>query len=118
MMKMNTACDVLGALASQARLEVFRLLVKRGPQGYTPTELVQRLAVPAPTLSFHLKALVGAGLVGCRREGRRLHYSPDLERMRALVGFLTQECCSLADEACGADCRPLAAGSRSGRAPR
>jgi hypothetical protein len=32
--------------------------------------------------------------------------------MNALVGFLTENCCSLADEACDAECKPVAAPSR------
>jgi DNA-binding transcriptional ArsR family regulator len=115
-MKSIDAISALSALASEARLAVFRLLVKRGPDGYTPSELIDRLDVPAPTLSFHLKELVHAGLIVSRREGRNLHYSPNLERMTALVGFLTENCCSLADEACGTDCQPLAAGSQRKRA--
>jgi DNA-binding transcriptional ArsR family regulator len=105
----------LGALASEARLAVFRLLVKRGPQGYTPSGLTERLGVAAPTLSFHLKELSHAGLVTSRREGRNLYYSPSLERMNDLVGFLTENCCSLADEQCDANCQPVA-GSRRKRA--
>lgn len=107
LMKSVDAIAALSALASEARLAVFRLLVKRGPDGYTPTELARRLAVPAPTLSFHLRELVNARLVTSRREGRNLFYSPDLERMHSLVGFLTENCCTLADEACRPDCRPL-----------
>ena len=105
-MKSTEAIAALGALASEARLGVYRLLVKRGPEGYTPSELTQRLAVPAPTLSFHLKGLVQAGLVICRREGRNLYYSPNFGHMRGLVGFLTQNCCSLAGESCETVCRP------------
>jgi ArsR family transcriptional regulator len=108
-MKSSEAVTALSALASDPRLTVFRLLVKRGPEGYTPSELIERLDVPAPTLSFHLKGLMHAGLVVSRREGRNLHYSPSFERMNALVGFLTENCCSLANEACGADCQPVAA---------
>jgi len=108
-MKLKDAIDALGALASEARLAVFRLLVKRGPDGYTPSELSDRLGVPAPTLSFHLKELVRAELVVSRREGRNLYYSPNFECTHALVGFLTENCCSLADEACGPDCQPRAA---------
>jgi ArsR family transcriptional regulator, arsenate/arsenite/antimonite-responsive transcriptional repressor len=111
-MKVKDAIEGLGALASEARLAVFRLLIKRGPKGYTPSELSERLGVPAPTLSFHLKELVHAQLIVSRREGRNLYYSPNFERMRALVGFLTENCCSLADEACGPDCQPLAATSQ------
>jgi ArsR family transcriptional regulator len=108
-MKSKEAISALSALASEARLAVFRLLVKRGPEGYTPSQLVERLEVPGPTLSFHLKGLVQAGLVVSRRESRNLYYSPNLQRMNALVGFLTENCCSLAEEPCGADCQPLAA---------
>ncbi len=108
-MKSKDALAALGALASEARLAVFRLLVRRGPAGYTPSELSRRLAVPAPTLSFHLRELVNAGLVTSRRQGRHLHYSPDLDRMHSLVGFLTENCCSLADDARGPDCSPLCA---------
>ncbi len=107
-MKSNSAIDALSALASEARLAVYRLLVKRGPQGYTPSELCGRLKVPAPTMSFHLKELANADLIVARRDGRNLHYSPNFSRVRALVAFLNENCCSLADEACGPDCQPLA----------
>jgi ArsR family transcriptional regulator len=108
-MKSNDAITALAALASEARLALFRLLVRRGPAGYTPGELARRLGVPAPTLSFHLRELAHAELVIRRREGRNLYYSPNLQRMDTLVGFLTEHCCVLADEACGPDCKPLAA---------
>ena len=110
-MKSAEAIIALSALASEARLTVYRRLVKRGPEGYTPSELIEQLDVPAPTLSFHLKGLVQAGLVVSRRESRNLHYSPNFERMNALVGFLTENCCSLANEACATDCQPVAASS-------
>lgn len=105
-MKSKEAISALSALASESRLAVYRLIVKRGPEGYTPSELAARLDIPAPTLSFHLKGLVQAGLVDGRREARNLFYSPNIERMNALVGFLTENCCSLADEACDATCQP------------
>jgi ArsR family transcriptional regulator len=99
-MKSKEAISALSALASEARLAVYRMLVKRGPEGYTPSELSERLDLPAPTLSFHLKGLVQAGLVISRRNGRNLFYSPNFEHMTALVGFLTENCCSLSEESC------------------
>jgi ArsR family transcriptional regulator, arsenate/arsenite/antimonite-responsive transcriptional repressor len=113
-MKSREAVMALSALASEARLAVLRLLVKRGPGGYTPSELAARLDLPAPTLSFHLKGLLQAGLVVSRREARYLFYSPDFERLNTLVGFLTENCCSLANEACETSCepRPVPAQSR------
>jgi ArsR family transcriptional regulator, arsenate/arsenite/antimonite-responsive transcriptional repressor len=108
-MKSIDAIATLSALASDARLAVYRMLVKRGPEGYTPSELAKRLDLPAPTLSFHLRGLTQAGLVVSRRESRNLFYSPNFERMNALVGFLTENCCSLAEAPCGTDCQPVAA---------
>jgi ArsR family transcriptional regulator len=117
-MKSSDAIQALGALASESRLAVFRLLVKRGPGGYRPSELVARLSVPAPTLSFHLKELMHAGLVVSRRESRNLYYSPHIEQMNALVGFLTENCCSLADEECDAQCKPVAQPDKASRRKR
>jgi len=97
----------LGALAQESRLAVYRLLVKRGPSGFTPSEIAEKLSIAAPTLSFHLKELQNAGLISVRREGRFLFYSTRFDRMKNLVGFLTDECCSQADEVCDADCNPV-----------
>lgn len=108
-MKSTEVITALSALASEARLAVYRLLVKRGPEGYTPSELAARLDVPAPTLSFHLKELVRSKLVISRRDGRNLYYSPGIEHMNALVSFLTENCCSLANERCDSSCQPLSA---------
>jgi ArsR family transcriptional regulator len=103
-MKSTDVLVGLSALAQDSRLALFRLLVKRGPQGYTPTQLTEKLDVPAPTLSFHLKELQRAGLIEARREGRFLYYSPNFSRMNDLIGFLTENCCVLADKDCGPAC--------------
>jgi ArsR family transcriptional regulator len=105
-MKADEVILALGALAHESRLATFRLLVRRGPDGHTPGELTQRLGVPAPTMSFHLRELVRAGLVESRREGRFLYYSAAFGRMRSLIEFLTDKCCSLADTGCGEGCKP------------
>ncbi len=96
----------LAALAHASRLQVYRLLVRRGPEGYTPSQLLAQLELPPATLSFHLKALRGAGLVAVRRAGRHRFYSPDFTQMEALVGFLTDHCCSLGSAAAAACCPP------------
>jgi len=108
-MKSQNAIDCLGALAQETRLAIYRLLVKRGPQGYTPGDMVTKTEIPAPTLSFHLKELQRAGLLDVRREGRFLYYSANFTQMQHLVDFLTENCCSLADEACDTTCKPLPA---------
>ena len=108
-MKPNDVVKALSALAQESRLAMFRLLVKRGPEGFTPSVIADKLGIAAPTLSFHLKELQNAGLIAARREGRFLFYSTRFDRMKGLVGFLTDECCSQADEACDGDCKPVVA---------
>lgn len=83
----------LAALAQDSRLDIFRLLVERGPAGLAAGEIGSRLGLPAATLSFHLKELRQAGLVTCRRAGRSLIYAADFTAMRGLVGYLTENCC-------------------------
>jgi DNA-binding transcriptional ArsR family regulator len=105
-MKSEEVVSALSALAQESRLALFRLLVKRGPEGYTPSQLSEKLDVPSPTLSFHLKELQRANLIEARREGRFLYYSPNFSRMNRLLGFLTENCCLLADKECGPACGP------------
>jgi len=114
-MKVKDVVEGLAALAQESRLAIFRLLVKRGPEGYTPTQLGEKLDVTSPTLSFHLKELQRARLIKVRRDGRSLYYSPDFTHMNKLVGFLTENCCALADNGCGPECSPAPA---EGSTPR
>ena len=108
-MKATEVVTGLSALAQESRLALFRLLVKRGPEGFTPSQLADKLDVPGPTLSFHLKELQRAGLIEARREGRFLFYSPNFPRMNELIAFLTDNCCVLADKDCCPACAILAA---------
>jgi DNA-binding transcriptional ArsR family regulator len=107
-MKSTIVVASLAALAQGSRLAIFRMLVKRGPEGYTPTQLGERLEVSAATLSFHLKELQRAGLIDVRRDGRFLYYRPNFTHMNQLIGFLTEKCCTLADQGCAPECTPRA----------
>jgi DNA-binding transcriptional ArsR family regulator len=88
------ALACLGALAQETRLALFRRLVRRGPQGLAAGALAEALAVPAPTLSFHLATLEHAGLVAARREGRSIVYSASYRAMEELLGYLLANCCA------------------------
>ena len=80
-------------MAQDTRLTALRLLVRAGPGGLSAGDIARRLEVPAPTLSFHLRALLHAGLVASTREGRSLYYAADFARLRGLVDFLSENCC-------------------------
>lgn len=93
----------LGALAHDHRLTIYRWLVEQGPAGLSAGVIAERLGVPSSSLTFHIQHLHRAGLIGQRRVGRHLIYAADFVRMRALVGFLTEKCCSADPVACGVD---------------
>ena len=94
--KPNAARDAvtkLSALAQETRLSLFRLLVEAGPPGLPAGEIAERLAVAAPTLSFHLKELSHAELINATPRGRFVVYRADFDAMNALLGYLTEHCC-------------------------
>ena len=92
-METKTAVAAFAALAQENRLAVLRLLVQNGPEGLTPGRIGEALALPAPTLSFHLKTLAQAGLVVSSQEGRFVHYRAAVPTLRALIVYLTEDCC-------------------------
>jgi ArsR family transcriptional regulator, arsenate/arsenite/antimonite-responsive transcriptional repressor len=90
----------LSALAQDARLEVFRLLVKAGPDGMAAGDIARSLNTPANTTSAQLLVLSNAGLTRARRQGRSIIYAVDFESMRDLLVFLTEDCCGGRAEIC------------------
>ena len=101
-MRTKPVLAALGALAQETRLELFRLLVQRGPDGLAAGVLAEKLGVPPATLSFHLQQLMHAGLIAQRRDSRSLIYSANYEAMNGLVAYLTENCCGRA--ACAPGC--------------
>jgi len=93
MTKEANIASCLAALGHEARLKVFRLLVKAGEEGLTVAQVIAHLDLAPSTLAHHLRALVGAGLVVQERQGREVRNRVDFGRVRATVGFLTEECC-------------------------
>jgi len=99
-MQLPTAVEALSALAHPSRLAVFRLLVRAGPDGMPAGEIAREIGALPNTLSTHLNILSHAGLIQSRREGRSVIYSADYQGMRALLGFLMEECCAGRPEIC------------------
>lgn len=84
----------LAALGHDARLSIFRLLVKAGEAGLRVGDIGMLLGLPPSTLAHHLSTLVEAGLVLQERQGREVFNRVDFPAMQRIVGFLTSECCS------------------------
>ena len=112
-MKKLTVVSALGALAQETRLDIFRLLVQRGPEGLAAGVIGERVGLPSATLSFHLAQLKHAGLVSARRESRSIIYTANYKTMNELLAYLTENCCDGRPELCAA--APVTADGRSER---
>lgn len=93
-MEKRIATSIFESLSSGVRLDVFRLLVKKGTEGMVAGDLAAAVSVPPTNLSFHLKALTQARLLEVEQEGRYLRYRANIPLMLDLVAYLTEECCS------------------------
>jgi ArsR family transcriptional regulator, arsenate/arsenite/antimonite-responsive transcriptional repressor len=100
-MEQKAALAALAALAHETRLAVFRLLVEAGPSGLPAGEIAERVGVPGSTLSFHVKELDRARLLRSWRRQRQVFYAADYAGTRALLTFLTRDCCQGHPEICG-----------------
>jgi ArsR family transcriptional regulator, arsenate/arsenite/antimonite-responsive transcriptional repressor len=94
------AIVALSALAQTTRLDTFRLLVNREPDGVPAGELARLIAVPQNTMSTHLAILARAGLVRGERQSRSVIYRADLERFREVTLFLLKDCCGGRPDVC------------------
>jgi DNA-binding transcriptional ArsR family regulator len=87
------ALSALAALGQPMRLTIFRLLMRREPDGLPAGTLAQEIGCPQNTLSTHLAILARAGLIRGTRDGRSIVYRADVEGMRDLIAFLVADCC-------------------------
>ncbi len=106
-MDRHLATSIFESLASGVRLDIYRLLVKTGPQGLVAGEIGCALEVPPTNLSFHLKTLTHAQLVSVVQEGRFQRYRANMTLMHDLIAYLTAECCAGHPEQCPEICTPL-----------
>ncbi|RFC63809.1 ArsR/SmtB family transcription factor [Mesorhizobium denitrificans] len=101
-MKLEKAATQLEALGNPTRLQLYRILVRAGDEGLPVGSAQEKLAVPASTLSHHLRRLVDTGLVTQERQATTLICRANYPGMNALIGYLADECCA------DAKCAPTA----------
>lgn len=81
------------ALGDANRLEIVQMLSDGEKCG---CKLLERFEITQPTLSHHMKILVGCGLVNDRKEGKWHHYSLNCDTLlefKNFIGSLTCESC-------------------------
>lgn len=111
-MRAEEVVAALGALAHEHRLAAYRLLVEAGPDGLSAGVIAERLGLPPSSLTFHLQALLHAGLVTQRRVSRQIIYGMVPASVNGLVAYLTEHCCGGQAE-CAPVCQPEQTSSRT-----
>ncbi len=94
------ALAALAALGQPSRLEIFRLLMRREPEGLPAGAVAEAIGCPHNTLSTHLAILARSGLIRGTRDGRSIVYRADVDAMRSLIAFLVRDCCDGHPELC------------------
>lgn len=98
-MKNHEAIHALFALAQETRLNIFRLLVRAGPDGLAAGKIAELLDKSPSSLSFHLKEMTFARLLHAHQEGRLVVYAANYATVNDLIGFLMEHCCEGAEAA-------------------
>jgi DNA-binding transcriptional ArsR family regulator len=117
------ALSALAALGQPTRLSIFRLLMRREPDGLPAGAIAETIGCPHNTLSTHLSILARSGLVRGTRDGRSIVYRADVDGMRNLIGFLVTDCCEGRPELCNLEdalrvdscCTPAPKGNKGGK---
>jgi DNA-binding transcriptional ArsR family regulator len=104
MIELQPTVEILAALAHEARLGAFRILVRAGPEGLAAGQLAKCIGLGATAASFHFNRLRQAGLVQRRRAGSQIIYSANFKLIRELRDFLDTECCAETSAGCGPEC--------------
>jgi len=97
-MNRKLAAQCLSQLGNPTRLDIYRLLVRAGPDGMNIGDIQIRLGVPASTLAFHLGGLVGVGLVSQEKIGREVICRAKYRQLDSVMEFLREECCKGFDD--------------------
>lgn len=90
----SSAAQAFAALGHEARLSVFRLLVRAGEEGLIIRDIQHHLSLPPSTLAHHVRTLVNAGLVLQERQGSQVVNKPNFDVLTGTLRFLVEECCA------------------------
>lgn len=85
-MKSMDGAAVFKALADENRVDIVRFIARH--PGVTASALLDRLDIAQSTLSHHMKVLLSAGIVVCKRKGKWTHYSINIEMVERIERFI------------------------------
>ncbi len=99
-MDTNAALSAFDALSQPTRLDIFRLLIKAGPDGLPAGDIAEAVDGKQNTVSSHLATLARSGLIAAERQGRVIRYAASYKAAGDLVAFLLQDCCNGSPQVC------------------
>ncbi|PCI87989.1 MAG: transcriptional regulator [Hyphomicrobiales bacterium] len=92
-MKQQNAAQILHALGHDARLELFRLLVRAGDEGLNIGQIGKQLNMPASTLAHHISTLVKANVITQHQNGRETINIANFKLVQSMADYLFNDCC-------------------------
>lgn len=99
-MDKSKVISALDALAQENRMDIFHLLVEKGPEGYMVGTIGEILNLPHATLSFHLDKLKQSQLISSTKQGRATIYSVNYNVFIDSIRYLINNCCKESDMNC------------------
>ena len=89
-MEINKNALAFLGLSHPVRLQVLDLIAYTGETGLRPQEIMEKIAIPQATLSFHLKQLQISDLVWVERKGTRLFYHCNASTLNKAISELNR----------------------------
>ncbi len=86
MPRASTTSDPFNAIAEPRRREIIDLLAETDDR--TVNDIVERLHIPQPAVSKHLRVLRKVGLVTAARQGRNRRYRLNPHRLRPVHAWI------------------------------
>jgi len=90
----SSVVEALKALADPVRLSILEFLWGpaseefRDEEGICAKDIERFLGVTQPTVSYHMKILVGAGLVAAEKRGQKVYYECVTEGSDGVIRYL------------------------------
>ncbi|MBM3412578.1 MAG: helix-turn-helix transcriptional regulator [Bacteroidetes bacterium] len=88
LLQLKKSAILLRAINHKLRQEILLWINQKG--SVTVTELYVQLRLEQSVASQHLAVLRKAGFVKTTREGKKIFYSVNIDRIKALAGFMEQ----------------------------
>jgi DNA-binding transcriptional ArsR family regulator len=92
-MQTDLAVEALRVLADPTRLDLYRLLVRRGPLGISADDIAATLGLAPSALATSMTLLERAELATSWRNSETAFHAVNPEGVRRLLAFLTADCC-------------------------